>query len=310
MNVAVLAHVVRGDLVESIHRGHLVLLSPNGVELALGEIDLPIYPRSAVKPLQAAAMVAAGLELPERLLALAAASHSGAVIHRDGAVEILKSAKLDDSYLQCPPDVPYGSAERIEWGNQPKARLAHNCSGKHSAMLATCVANGWPTENYRDPYHPLQQRIAALVEELAEEKITATTVDGCGAPLFAFSTRGLAKAISKLVSAQSGPLAQVASAMRTYPEMVAGEGRSTTQLMREVPGLLVKEGAEGVQIFGLPDGRACAMKVEDGSMRSLPTITSTVLMRWGVATAETEKIGKIPVLGAGEPVGEIISLVE
>lgn len=308
--MAVLAHVVRGDLVESIHRGHLALVSSSNVELAVGSVDLPIFPRSAVKPLQAAAMVEAGLQLPDRLLALASASHSGAAIHRDGALEILSSAKLDDSFLQCPVDFPYGSAERAEWGVQPKARLAHNCSGKHSAMLATCVVNGWPTDSYRDPNHPLQKRIAALIEELSEEKIVTTTVDGCGAPLFAFSTLGLARAISKLVSATTGPLAQVAQAMRAFPEMVAGEGRSTTRFMRATPGLLMKEGAEGVQIFGLPDGRACAMKIEDGSMRALPTIAGSVLKRWGVASSETDEIARVPVLGAGEPVGEIISLVE
>lgn len=308
--MTVLAHVVRGDLVESIHRGHLALVDGKNTELALGDVNLPIYPRSAVKPVQAAAMVSAGLDLPDRLLALASASHSGGKIHRDGATEILSSAGLDPSALQCPMDFPYGAQERAEWGTREKERLAHNCSGKHSAMLATCVVNGWPTENYRDPHHPLQRHIAALVEELAEEKITTTTVDGCGAPLFAFSTLGLARAISKIASATEGPLARISSAMRAFPEMVAGEDRSTTHLMRSVPGLMVKEGAEGVQIFGMTDGRACAIKIEDGSMRSLPVLTGSILKRWGVANAETEKIANVPVLGAGEPVGSIVSLVE
>lgn len=308
--MAVLAHVVRGDLVESIHRGHLALVDGKNTELCIGEIDLPIFPRSAVKPIQAAAMVAAGLDLPDRLMALAAASHSGAEMHRDAALEILRGVGLDESALQCPPDFPYGSQERAAWGNREKDRWAHNCSGKHSAMLATCVINGWPIENYRDPSHPLQQGTASLVEELSEEKIVTTTVDGCGAPLFAFSTLGLARAISKVASATYGPLARVAYAMRAFPEMVAGEGRSTTQLMRSVPGLLVKEGAEGVQVFGHMDGRACAMKVEDGSMRALPVITGSILKRWGLANSETEKNSVVPVLGAGEPVGSIVSLVE
>lgn len=308
--MAVLAQVLRGDLVESVHRGHLALVTANAVDLVLGSAQLPIYPRSAVKPIQAAAMVHSGLDLPDRLLALAAASHSGAVMHRDGAIAILSSVGLDESALQCPPDYPYGSTERAEWANAPKTRLAHNCSGKHAAMLATCVINGWPTSNYRDPSHPLQQRIAALISDLAEEKLVTTTVDGCGAPLFAFSTLGLARAISKVAAATEGPLAKVASAMRTFPEMVAGEGRSTTALMRAVPGLLVKEGAEGVQVFALKDGRACAMKVEDGSMRALPVITGAILRRWGVATAATEEIASVSVLGAGEPVGAVVSLVE
>lgn len=305
-----LAQVVRGDLVESIHRGHLALVDGKNVELALGNVELPIYPRSAVKPIQAAAMVAHGLDLPDRLLALASASHSGAAMHRDGATEILKSVGLDETSLQCPTDFPYGSIERAEWGNKPKERLAHNCSGKHSAMLATCVINGWPTQNYRDPNHPLQKAIAALIEELAGEKIVATTIDGCGAPLFAFSTVGLARAISQVASAKEGPLSRVAAAIKAFPEMVAGEGRATTDLMRNVPGLVAKEGAEGVQVFALADGRACAMKIEDGSMRALPVITGSVLKRWGVANPETEKIAHVAVLGAGEPVGSIVSLVE
>lgn len=307
---APLAHVVRGELVESIHRGHLVSLDKNGIDRALGNVNLPIYPRSAIKPIQAAAMVELGLDLPDRLLALAAASHSGGQVHRAGAKEILSSVGLDVQALQCPPDYPYGSAERAEWANNPKERIAHNCSGKHSAMLATCIGNDWPIANYRDPFHPLQQKIAELLEELSEEKIVATTVDGCGAPLFAISTLGLARAIAKVASGERPSLARVAQAMRAHPEMVAGEGRSTTQFMRAVPGLIVKEGAEGVEVFALPDGRACAIKIEDGSMRALPVLVGSMLISWGVATDQTKQIASVPILGGGEPMGSIVSLVE
>lgn len=307
---APLAHVIRGDLVESIHRGHLAVLDPDGVEFALGNIDLPIYPRSAVKPIQAAAMVELGLDLPDRLLALAAASHSGSSMHRDGAREILATVNLSEEALQCPPDFPYGSTERAEWGSSPKAAIAHNCSGKHAAMLATCIVNNWPTENYRDPFHPLQQKISQLLEELSGETIAATTVDGCGAPLFAISTRALARAISRLSTGACASLGRVANAMRSNPEMVAGAGRTTTSFMQAVPGLLVKEGAEGVQILGLSDGRAAAIKIEDGSMRSLPVLVGSILSRWGVGNAETLRISSVEILGGGNPVGSIASLVE
>lgn len=301
-----LAHLIRGGLVESIHRGHLVLATPDG-EQTWGEVELPIYPRSAVKPIQAAAMVAAGLDLPDRLLALAAASHSGDQMHRDGAAEILATAGLTEAALQCPADVPYGARERQEWTRtgHSKERIAHNCSGKHAAMIVTSAINGWPVDTYRDPHHPLQVKIAALVEELAHEKITNTTVDGCGAPLFAISTRGLARAISSLMTSTDSSCVRVVNAMRTHPEMVAGIDRTTTQLMQAVPGLLVKEGAEGVQIAAMADGRALAVKVEDGSMRALPLITAWALHQWGVGSAEIDRLVDLPVLGGGQPVGSV-----
>lgn len=298
-----LAHVLRGGRIESIHRGHLVFHGEDA--RSYGDVDLPIYPRSAVKPIQAAAMVAAGLNLPDRLLALAAASHSGDAMHRDGAAEILASVGLDESALQCPADIPYGSRERVAWtqSGHGKERIAHNCSGKHAAMIATCVVNDWPTETYRDPAHPLQQRIAALLQELAGETIAGTTIDGCGAPLFAISTRGLARAISALVTAAEH--SRVVAAMRTHPEMVAGVDRSTTLFMQAVPGLVTKEGAEGVQIAALADGRTMAVKVEDGSMRALPVLTAWALHQWGVDDERIDEIAAAPVLGGGVPVGAI-----
>jgi L-asparaginase II len=250
-------------------------------------------------------MVAAGLELPERLLALAAASHSGDLMHREGALEILAGVGLGADALQCPADVPYGARERLEWTRtgHDKERIAHNCSGKHAAMIATAAINGWPTATYREPDHPLQQRIALLVEELSGEPIAGVTIDGCGAPLFAISTRGLARAISRLVTSEEH--GRVAAAMRAHPEMVAGTDRSTTHFMRAVPGLIVKECAEGVQIAALADGRTLAVKVEDGSMRALPLLTRWALEQWGYVSPRIDEIAAAPVLGGGVPVGVI-----
>lgn len=299
-----LAHLVRGELIESIHRGHLVIASRSGSE-TFGSGSTLIYPRSAVKPIQAAAMVAEGLDLPDRLLALAAASHSGDVMHREGAEEILGSVGLDPTALQCPADLPYGARERMEWtkAGHGKAAIAHNCSGKHAAMIATSAINGWPIESYRDPAHPLQQRIAALLEQLSGEAIRHVTVDGCGAPLFALSVSGLANAISGLVRSDDAHCRRVVHAIRMHPEMVAGVDRSTTLLMQAVPDFILKEGAEGVQIGALLDGRAFAIKVEDGSMRALPVLTQWVLERWGVSSDRVGEICATPVLGGGLPVG-------
>ena len=130
-----------------------------------------------------------------------------------------------------------------------------NCSGKHAAMLATCVLNGWPTESYLAQSHPLQREILRTVEELAGERVTATGVDGCGAPLFALTLAGLARAFRAMVLAPPGtPERRVAEAMRAYPEWISGTNRDERLLMEAVPGLLVKGGAEGVVAFAFTDG--------------------------------------------------------
>jgi L-asparaginase II len=301
-----LAHVTRGGIVESIHRGHLVLATVDG-EQTWGDADLPIYPRSAVKPIQATVMVESGLDLPDPLLALSSASHAGSAMHTRGAIDILASVDLTVDALQCPADLPYGTKERVEWTREgrEKERVIHNCSGKHAAMIATSALNGWSVENYRDPSHPLQLRIASRIEELAGEKIAKTTVDGCGAPLFAISTLGLARAISRLMTSAETSSTRVLNAMRTHPEMVSGFDRPTTRLMQLVPGLIVKEGAEGVQIAALPDGRTLAIKIEDGSARPIPLLTAWALRRWGISSPELDQLVAAPILGGGQPVGEV-----
>src|SRR6185369_15828951 len=147
-------------------------------------------------------------------------------------------------------------------------RVMMNCSGKHTAMLTTCVRAGWPTSGDDAPDHPLQQAIASVVGELTGEPIAHTGVDGCGAPLFAFSLTALARAFGRIAGAADGPSAAVASAMRAHPWLVAGTGREDTELMSAVDGLMAKGGAEGVQAFALPDGFAAAIKIDDGNKRA------------------------------------------
>ena len=187
-----------------------------------------------------------------------------------------------------------------------------NCSGKHAAMLASCVAAGWPTGSYRDPGHPLQLAIRATIEDLAGEPVTATGVDGCGAPLFALSLTGLARAFQAMVTAPPAtPERKVADAMRAYPEWTSGTTRAERALMTAVPGLLVKSGAEGVHGLALADGRAIAVKVEDGAARALPPVTVALLGRLGVATGPAaaatalDEIAHVPVIGGEETVGWI-----
>lgn len=299
---AALAEVIRNEMVESVHYGHLVLLNAKGeIQLAVGDINLPIFPRSCVKPLQARAMVKAGLNLAPKLLALVTASHSGSETHIEIVRQILNSVGLDESALQCALDKPIGEVERKKWGDAPATRIAMNCSGKHAGMLATCIANKWPIKNYLAMDHPLQKLILNEIENVASEKSMNKTFDGCGAPLFAISTIGLARAIQDLTLADDSASTQIRNAMREYPELVSGVGRLTQRWMSVIPGLLMKEGAEGVQIASLADGRTLAFKISDGGFRPFSVITAAALAHFGVKAPDES----ISVFGGGAPVGSI-----
>jgi L-asparaginase II len=283
MSDAVLAEYVRDGFVESVHRGYLLALNADGsVNLALGESDKLIFPRSTIKSIQGAAMVRAGLDLEPRLLALGCSSHSGSATHLAAVREILALAKLDESALQCMLDKPLGDAERREWGDKAATRISMNCSGKHAAMLLTCVRNSWPIANYLDPAHPLQIAIKSELETLAGESITLTSTDGCGAPLFLLTLSGLAKAI-RAITISKDPIHQsVMAAARAFPEMVAGKGRLTTQMIEALPGLYMKDGAEAVEVASMPDGRTLVFKVSDGSLRPFRVLVHAGLKRLGI----------------------------
>ena len=245
----VLAKVTRGDLVESLHLGHLLVLNADGsTHLSKGSPELPIYPRSAIKSLQAAAMLKAGLIVKDDELAIICASHSGSQKHIDLVTKMLTTRDISISQLKNAVDKPLGEKEKISWGEKPASQLAQNCSGKHAGMLITCQQNGWDMKSYLDLDHPLQVAIKNEIEELSDEKVSATSVDGCGAPLFAISLVGLARAISNLVKSKEDPYKQIVLACTKYPELVAGDGRLTTRMMQAVAGLFMKEGAEGVQV--------------------------------------------------------------
>jgi L-asparaginase II len=312
----VIAEVIRSGFIESRHRGSAVVLGADGREVLVstGDIASPMFPRSANKPVQAAAMRSCGLAADGELLALAAASHSGEEFHVTGVRKILASAGLTEDALQCPPALPLDEEALRRFlaeGGTPD-RVHMNCSGKHAAMLATCVTAGWPTESYRDPGHPLQREIKAALGRLAGEDVAATGVDGCGAPLFALSLTGLARAFRALVLAGPGSAERsVADAVRAHPEWTSGTNRSERMLHQAVPGLLIKSGAEGVQAFALADGRAGAVKIEDGAPRAIPAITVALLRAVGADRAAgvdrgaLDRIATVPVLGGGEAVGGI-----
>ncbi len=237
-------------------------------------------------------------------LALISGSHFGEPFHVRRVREILEAAGLGEDALRCPASLPLAEDARDDWlraGGGPE-RVLMNCSGKHAGMLATCVVNDWPLETYRDPGHPLQVAVAEAVADLAGERIAATGVDGCGAPVLALSLTGLARAFERLVLAEPGSHERrVADEMRAHPELVAGTGADDTVLMAAVPGLLAKGGAEGVVAVAVPGRGAIAIKIDDGGMRARTPVLLDELRRLGV---DVPVIGE-PVLGGGEPVGEI-----
>ncbi len=284
-----LARVVRSGFVEGGHFGSAFSRHADGSAwISAGDPDAPIFPRSANKPVQTLAMLRAGLPLTGELLALATASHAGEPFHLDGVSAILDLAHLDASALAVP--------------------IEHNCSGKHAAMLLTCVGNGWPVQSYLDPGHPLQQRIAQTLTEIAGEQPAAVGVDGCGAPLFAISLRALTRVFARFATARAGAEHAVAQAMRDYPQWLSGSARPVKVLTTAVPGLIAKDGAEGVFAAALPDGRAAAVKISDGAERAAAVLIQALLVDLGVdpgvlgPPADAVLFGGSEVVGAVEPV--------
>jgi L-asparaginase II len=295
----VLAEVTRSEVVESVHAGHLVLLNADGsILFQKGDPTLNIYSRSSLKSIQASAMVRAGLDIEPRLLALVCASHAGTPMHQQGALAILKKAGLNEHSLKCVLDRPLD--EELRRTSEP-TRLAMNCSGKHAGMLATCVINGWPTDSYLEPTHPLQVAIKNEVEAMSGEKVALTSVDGCGAPLFMFSLLGLARAVRALTISADPVHQSVVQACRDFPEMVSGPGRLATRMMQNIPGLFMKDGAEAINVASLPDGRTLAIKISDGNQRAMSAITAAALAHFGVDAHEKVE----NTYGGGQPIGII-----
>ncbi|MBO3747296.1 asparaginase [Streptosporangiaceae bacterium NEAU-GS5] len=294
--------VRRSGFVESVHRARVYAVDPQGIPVMVhGDVAAPASPRSSVKPLQALGMLRAGLGLADELLALACASHAGEDFHVEGVRKILGSAGLDESALRCPEDYPFDRAARTT-----KSRLFMNCSGKHAAMVATCVQNGWPVETYLEPMHPLQKALRATVEEFTGERVAATGVDGCGAPLFFVSLVGMVRAFHKLMlGAPGSPERQVADAMRAYPEWTSGTGQAPATLMRAIPGLLNKLGAEAFDVVAYGDGRAAAVKVLDGGDRARLPATIAALRALGLDAPELIALSSVPLYGGERIVGAI-----
>jgi L-asparaginase II len=303
----VLAVVIRSGFTESWHRGAVALLAADGsVSLTAGQAGQPVFPRSSNKPMQAAGMVRLRLDLDGELLALASASHCGEDFHVDGVRKILSGAGLGEDDLRCAASWPIDESvkQAMIRAGEGESRIRMNCSGKHAAMLATCVENGWTTTDYLSAEHPLQVALRDTVAELAGEPVTYTGVDGCGAPLFALSPVGLARGFRAMALAAPGtPERRVADAMLSYPAWVSGTTADGSRLMEAVPGLLLKGGAEGVDAFALPDGRAGAVKLDDGAGRARTPVTVALLRHLGIEVGD--ELATVAIGGGDAVVGEV-----
>lgn len=301
--------VRRSGLTESRHFGSLVALNAEGVPvLELGAPDQVILPRSTVKPLQALACLTAGAPLAGEELAIAAGSHTGEDDHVRVVNAILDRAGLDQEALGCPADRPEDEAtfEAMLRAGEARTTARMNCSGKHAAMLLACAVNGWSTHDYLAAEHPLQKHIEQVMAEQTGVAVTHLAVDGCGAPLFGTTVRGVATAFRRLVTAAAdSPARTVADAMRAHPFYVGGSGQANTELMRSLPGVLAKGGAEGVIGVAASDGSSVSMKIIDGSPRATTLIALHVLEFLGTPIDAARALVDLPVLGGGVRVGEI-----
>ena len=292
----VLVELWRGDVLECVHRGAAAVCRADGTLVeSWGDAARTVLPRSACKMMQALPLVesgaADGAGLTDRQLALACASHNGAAIHTDLAASWLAGLGLTQDALRCGPQMPNDLEARLslECGAHAPGQIHNNCSGKHTGMLTFSAHLGAGPE-YTDPGHPVQTAIRVALAELADQEITTWAIDGCSAPNFALSLSGLATAAARF--ADPGALSctraraaeRLTRAMMAHPELVAGEGRSCTAIMRAAKGqAAVKTGAEGVFVAILPGtGLGIALKIDDGATRASEAAVAALLARFGV----------------------------
>jgi L-asparaginase II len=300
---------VRGGAVESEHRVAWCVVEPDG-SVAGPDPDLPVFARSAVKPLQALASVRAGVlerfGLGDRHLALACASHGGSAAHVATVAEVLAACELVEDALACGPELPLDP--RAVPGVRP-SRIRHNCSGKHAFGLARCIAEDWPLDGYFRAGHRLQKAMRdCVVDACGLTAVSQEATDGCGMRTFAVPLSALARAFGALASGGLGPSGdRCAQAMRAHPQLVAYDGAIDTELMRAEDGLVAKIGAEGVLAVGLPDGRGLALKVRDGSVRAVaPAGVALARSALGLDAEVPETLAAAPIVNSrGLRVGEL-----
>jgi L-asparaginase II len=306
----ILIELTRGPLVESWHRGSAVVSAPSGtLALQLGDIDRPVYPRSAVKALQALPLIESGAAdhfgFGAAEIALACGSHAGSDRHTQLAASMLERAGLTPDALGCGAHAPLGTAAAnalIARGIAP-TQLHNNCSGKHAGMLATAVHLGEPTANYWEPGHPVQARIHRAMVEMSGVPLGLDVmgIDGCSVPNWAMPLRVLARLFARLVTGEGleprrrEAAARLLKACWEQPELVAGKGRADTVVMRALPGqVFMKTGAEGVYCGAFPElGLGFALKIDDGTKRAAAGAAMALVERFYPAATGLMPYGPI-----------------
>ena len=305
MTSDILAHVIRGNTVESIHRGHVIVIDGDGETVAsLGDPSTVTFFRSASKAFQAIPCITSGAAdafgFTEKEIALASASHSGEVVHVAIAMQMLVKAGLSESDLKCGAHLPFSEVDAghmMRAGEEP-TQLHNNCSGKHVAMLAFAKPIGADLSNYDSPASRIQKRILRCVADFCEipENDVAIGIDGCAAPNFAVPVAAMAKSFINLISPSKFPevtqdaCSRIVAATLKYPELIGGTDRLDTMLMQAAPGKLIsKVGADGVWLCGVlpseqyPTGLGIALKVADGDdYRGRPVIAIEILKQLGL----------------------------
>ena len=313
-----LAVLVRNDFIESRHAGSVVVVNPQGdVIFSKGDPSALVFPRSAMKLFQAMGIFSTGITLSPEHTALATSSHTGSAAHVEMVREVLSLGGFTEADLRCATEWPVNKEmlKQVYKADGSALPIYHCCSGKHAAMLLACQAEGWPTDNYTDPGHPLQLRIREAVEYLTGETVTATAVDGCGAPVHAMPLVALARGVAKMRSAnESAPMNIASSAkklfssMLEHPWVVGDHGEPDTLIMEEL-GFAAKSGYEGVFLVSTPDGTTVATKILDGNLRTAPIVALQALVRAG-ALEQSALDALIPrlhteVYGGGKVVGQL-----
>jgi L-asparaginase II len=295
-----LVRVVRDGALDAVHCGHVVVSDPDGdVLLRCGAPEAAMYPRSALKPFQAAAVLElADLEPGSDELAIIAASHTGSRTHQAVVRRVLDRAGVTPAALRCPHALP---TDRAALRERPEpTRLAHNCSGKHAGFLLVARGMDEDPSRYLAVDAPVQQAVLRWLVAVCGETPIGPGVDGCGAPAWRMPLIALARGFARLANG-AGALEPVATAMRTHPELVGGEGAVDTDLMREDTRVIAKRGAEavlGLAVRGGPVPMGVAIKISDGGVRALGPVAAAVLARCDVGAPAA--LARPAVLGGGD----------
>jgi L-asparaginase II len=315
-----LVRVIRSGVEESVHAGDVVVVDADGSVVACaGDPDRLLFARSSMKPLQATVSLSlAPFDFTEREIAVMCASHNAEPVHLEAVGSLLSRARVPEEALRCPMVRPWDDESLA--ANPERRRINSDCSGKHAGMMAACRAQGWPIDSYQDPEHPLQQEVLRAILAASGEETVRVGVDGCGVPVHGMPLRAMATIYARLARPErlgtwELEARRAVRAMRAEPYLVAGRNRPDTAVMEETHAVIAKGGAEGLMCAALLDrGLGVAVKVRDGASRATGPALILALRALGAIADESlarlAPFGAPPVLGGGEPVGEMAAEFE